>query len=437
MKQLPEELLQLICENLCPWGYTSCREIDNTLLATLRSLSLANKALRRIAQPVMLQTLNFEKRRWSQVRSLLRLVSKQPHLARFVREITVPDWLSYEEEEDEKHSSLSATEAHVIQGLAKGLPASQELRHRLHADLVAGSKDAEFTMLLSLCSKLEYLHAKLPGPLDNYWIQHFLAQAAESAAANLGFAGFRCLRHVELNTSESGGLELITITPLLCLPALRKLSCWVLNCDEHEIPAIRSPIKSLQLRQALLEEEGLGKLLAVCPDVNDLQIEWGFSFISLLGDYDRWGGVLRKFGAKLVSLSIDISDCEEDEDLPIGTIGDLSSLSRLKTLTLPFDSLCDSELSVGDQLPLPDLLPPSLKTLYVWSSDTLNTRAKMKAYYDLQLTGLIHDTRFQALDKITLDRVPMLKIDLKGTDWKLSREESKWATLSRFKWNEN
>ncbi|KAK4496959.1 hypothetical protein PRZ48_011408 [Zasmidium cellare] len=433
MEPLPEELLKLICDNLQPSGYTHLRQHDNALLATLRNLSLSSKALRRIVQPIMLHTLNFEKRPWSQVRSVLRLISRQPHLAHFVRKVIVANWESYEPSKNEQTSSMSGMDVRVIRGLIKELPLPQSLRRDLSAGINAGSKDAEFTTLLCFCTKLENINAQLPGPLNNKLVKQCLSEAAESAGANSNFISFRRIQNVQLDGFPE--VELSDITEVLCLPALTTFDCYLLNHHRiKDLSTLCSSIKTLRLAFPVLREQSLEQLLCMCPNVTNLELEWRFGFVSLVEDYGRWGDVLRKHGARLERLCFEVAEANmpnRQDLLPFGIMGDLSSLVRLKWLDVPFDSLCNSELPITEHLVLQNLLPLSLETLLVSSFETRNTRSTTRDYLNTQLNKLIHDTRFMALKRICLDDVPKLKIRSQGTDWKLSRDINGWAELNK------
>lgn len=152
MVQLPNKLSQLICEPLRPSGDVKRREQDKANLTTLRSVSQANRAFRRVAHPIIFYSLDFREHDLPVSRSTLQLFLEVPHLAEFVRKLSTLSW-TWEGD----HSPPSDQQLQLTLVAIDGNPIFARCRELLKKGLKTGEhknhQNTELAVLLSLCTK--------------------------------------------------------------------------------------------------------------------------------------------------------------------------------------------------------------------------------------------------------------------------------------------
>lgn len=441
MAQLPEELLSHICSYLRITDASWNAGKKQTNLATLASISLASKAFNRVARPHLWHTLDIgphvQNGYW---RRLVSSVLQRPDTARLVQYLHTHSWeFRWVSAPPGYHGErLRAALEPQLQSTIDGLPCSPEFKQNLQTGMEEGWEDADYALLLWLCTNLKKWELDSPHPVEESLVFAAIREAVADQTLVSSEQTPRPLQHVREIKIEHGDTENSTdlgnISDVLRLPALDTFRGRMLSCDHDTTSfpqSLRSSIKRLFLDFSLIDGNGLRTLLTACSDLETLSIQWGSSIVGPARiEYDRMGQALRQYGRKLKTLRLRPEEAEtfEDDEDSYPPLGSLKQLTLLRTLTLPYVALFGGADLSGDRSPiwLRDVLPASLKTLRIADADVEEDEV-----LDAQLLEVMKDEQFEDLSTIRVSRGEPFSETAQNVGWDDSESNKYWVVLKR------
>lgn len=440
MAQLPEELLSQICSYLRIAAEPGARRDDRIKLSTLASVSLASRALSRAARPHLYRTLSIDSCDYcARSRPIISALLQRPETARLVQHLHTETWQTKAELRLTNAQPVPAQSALRTQLLAAAgsLEATPRSRRELQDGLREGLDDAEYALLLRLCTNLQVWKAHA-----GYAVQESLVFATvREAVANQALGGspltsrpLQHLREVEIRHGDTeGATDLSSLADILRLPALEKFKGHMLSCNEStDLPkSLQSMVKRIHLTFSLLDGSGLEKLLSACPDLETLSVQWGSSIVGVSRiEYDRMGAALRQRGTKLKSLRLRPEDAVTLDDNPDTRppLGSLQGMTSLRMLAVPYTTLFGGPDISSDQSPdwLRETIPVSLRTLRIADADD-----EESAELDAQLLEVMRDEQFRELSTIRVHRGEPFSEDAQDAGWDDSESTKFWVVLKR------
>ncbi|KAI1500376.1 hypothetical protein F5X99DRAFT_410077 [Biscogniauxia marginata] len=278
-------------------------------------------------------------------------------------------------------------------------------------------------LYLALLPNIEEISYIMTGPSSETEFIEFFSQADRMLPR---------LREFYLNYRENVNADKIHISSIHdLLPTLKTLHVinlsWELNSHENGPSWSKSSLlppqlglKHVNLEASTINHAGLSDLLSRSPGLQTLRIEWTHRrrILDVGGWFKNMGDALRKHGQGLEELVLNPAKdptyrYKLREWITEGPIGSLRELNRLKSLTVPYDSLVSGdrprqgnltqwqrllEQYRRGRLRLTDILPESLERLciMVFQDDE---------ELDLQMWDLVREReRFPNLQRIQMYR---------------------------------
>ncbi|RBR05652.1 uncharacterized protein FIESC28_11315 [Fusarium coffeatum] len=255
-----------------------------------------------------------------------------------------------------------------------------------------------------------------------------------------------------------GGFEEVlpafVIEPILLHPTLKTLRTFGIDWSGNTSRQLRWPdrvsnLRCLDLKESVIDANGLRSVLTRCPILKGLSIQlasWSSDQDreegSWIVDLDDFGNVLRQFGRGLEEFDIHTLgySSEHSTDGRLGLLQALSSLKHLKTdKEVLLGPVTDPDEEVG--LPafhLGEALPPSLETLYLHCvNDNYGEYwyERRRQIVNKEIHDLIIQDRLPDLREIQVERYynetgeGEWDPDLKVEGWKISvQNEHLWET---------
>ncbi|CAJ2514205.1 Uu.00g023240.m01.CDS01 [Anthostomella pinea] len=413
MPQLSEELVQLIFSHLrvSTSAPNKRGQIDRVGPKTLASACLVSKTFLRVAQPELYHTLDL--RYYGSPRRLLTSIAHRRELAACVRKVYIESWATQEDVDNEgpttspPEPALASEFSQLVEAIAFSTP----LQDRLLVGLRDGLEDAEFALLLASCWNVEFLQFSavfdLPSTLTAEVVRAASTQANDTTRYNPPLRRIHELHVDHWDTEDS--TDLADLSGFLQLPALETLHGNMLSLGEESEPLPTSNLKQVSLQWSVFDASGFSNLLSACPQLTSLTVEWGGASVGESEiKFDEIGAALRDHGTALRKLRLDPKDAEEfsgeEHDAPLG---DLTSLTSLRSLTVPQAALLgentlDDEDGEDSDMPpsfLASTLPHSIETLRILLCDNEDVKT-----LDEQLWHLMSDKEFSALKAIRMNR---------------------------------
>lgn len=399
MPVFPEEVLQLVFEQLrSPQDKADYRGHEE-FITTICAICLTSKQCLRLARPILYRNVHFmagpSPGKW--IRKFSQTVVQHSQLARLVQEISFDDWgLRSQDDIDNgtspnpthpPPSSLRSTYAEALGSLAPYYPGLINEIELVDA-IMTGAEDALIACILTQCSNLERLSLLIPHGFEESWTHSILKCAGITQRwqqDNSTEVSAKALPHLKEFQTQHWDTENATwitqISNVLRIPSLRKYHGFAVDVSigshpfqGHPDPMRPFNIETIQLQYSLADADGISNLLRCCPNLQHLSIEFGPSTVGDLDlDFDDFGNALRAHGKKLKSLALDIGESDFNdlhEERGIAPLGDMRSLEELEVLKVPDVTLWgeededDAELEGMNELV--DILPTSLRKLFIF-----------------------------------------------------------------------
>lgn len=433
MLSLPEELLQLICENLRPRHRCRDRTEHDAKSASLKNISRANKTLRRIAQSVLFYHLDFQKREWTYLRATLHVILDQPYLAAFVRKVSASDWVSTNDLDSPTESELDAALA-----TAKNLPLSSEcsrdLWRGLRGGLDFGYEDPELALLLCLCTRLETLDLEIPGAETKSMVVHTMVDCTKLAPTTAVAIPFCQIREVYLwDVTYEGKVDVSGLKDFFQLPSLNKIHGE--GFDDYDggfnLPNICTQIQTMNLIYPMLSAKALEEILSICPRLTSLTLDKVYFVPCNQLRYTKCGDVLRRCATKLEHLTTTTSSYYHYLRPQGDILGSLDPLTQLKTVNMPINWLFDYTSPLAQQRELKDLLPDSLHSLRLCARSGALDSPSARDFLQAQIRAVTQDARLGSLSEVEINRDGGLRMTLMCSGWTRVWRHPSYFTLKR------
>lgn len=468
MQQLPDELLEQILLHLRPshsHPYWKHRHDENKVLAsTLAAVCQASKTCSRIATPMLYRTVDLFYRREdvnvgrgkgnSQevgLIPLLRTCLCRRDLAMLIKELRFRARGDEIVRKDRKSRKERILPSEYYEQVLQSLSISVDLRLTLLRDLDYDLDDAALAILFCLLQNLESLQYTSGRSHQLMLAKRTLLELAENGSQY----PFRKLQTLAVYPSDTHqrreATYWSTIRPFLYCPALRivKASAYRAGPEAHD-QFVLNNITRLQLDQPQFPHDGGAEALFLCfPHLKHLQL----SVIARRASKYRLGvpgglaaiaSALRSHGSALESLLIVVSNTTAEfsfvEDLqwnnslvPKASLGDLSSLTRLRELTTTMMALLQDERggaseddSLNEDTRLLARLPTSLERLRIVEvhevgPDGVQPEGTAHEEYRRRLPGeilqLCCEDGLKRLQRIEVDGWSTLEGDIGGMGW--------------------
>lgn len=431
---LPEDLwLRIIGSFECAypranwWLYPE--EVDVSPRRTLRALCLVSSQFCRIAQPLMFRTLLWDYYRDEDrvKRGLAVTLMKEPGLGRFARTVALSDNMppcSFDLAGMERDANCprEALDVWKVLGHDPDYPPNEGFAAGILAFMpyvqtvdVSTSRDANVTTsLLSGCLHMDPARVSKDdtGEMVTSW---------KKAVGRPNF--FPNLKEVILRTSGTtdGSTPAYEVEPVLLHPTLKTLRLLGVDWTRVGMRGMvwqeeRSNVEVLELKECLLDAAGLKDVLTRFPSLKSLSIQFAdFQRVDSRQqwevDLEEFGRVLREHGAKLTRLHFHTLEYETvgSKEGVLGSITPLASLRHLRTtkhdlVGTPWRNRRTGELRAA--IPLREVLPASLETLYLYHDNTHEGLPGSRAA-DMpgveELCGLVTSGEFPELREVVVD----------------------------------
>lgn len=398
MPVLPEEILQLVFEQLRhpldKLDHRSRQEFTTTICA----ICLTSKQCLRLARPILYRNVHFTAglSPEARIQKFSQSVVQHSQLAKLVQEMSFDDWgLDSQDDIDNGAAtnaryppprSLRSTYAEALGSLTPYYPGLINEIELVDA-IMSGTEDALIACILTQCSNLQKLSLVIPHSFKESWTHNILKCASITQHWQQDHStevSTKALPHLKEFRTEHWDTENATritnISEVLRIPSLRKYHGFAVDVsiENHPLQGHPDPmrpfnIETFQLQYSLADADGISNLLRCCPNLKHLSIGFGPSTVGFSElQFDDVGNALRAHGKKLKSLTLDIEESDFDEmqeqDV-IAPLGSLKSLEELKVLKIPKVALWgeedeDDASSAGVE-DLEDILPASLRKLFI------------------------------------------------------------------------
>jgi len=441
MVQLPEELLSHICSYLRISAEPKASQDDRTKLSTLASISLSSRALSRAARPHLYRTLNISSCDSGSIsQPITSTLIQQPDTAHLVHQLHTQTWQTRAElglTNREPVPVPSVLKTQLLAAASSLGDVSARLKEDVQHGLRDGVEDAEYALLLCLCTNLEVwkscaVYAAQESIVFDVVREAFIDQALVGTLPTS--RPLQHVREVEIRHGDTeGSTNLGTIAEILKLPALEIFRGCMLKCNEStSLPqSTQSKVKRIYLESSLLDSTGLEQLLVACPNLETLSVHWGSSIVGVSRiQYDRMGEALRRHGTKLKNLRLRPEDAFAIDDNPdvYQPLGNLKELGSLRLLAVPYTVLLGGLDVSSDQSSewLRETLPVSLRTLRISDADDVESES-----LDAQLLEVMKDEQFTELSTIRINRGEEFSEDAEDVGWDDSESTKFWVVLKR------
>ncbi|KAK4504267.1 hypothetical protein PRZ48_005183 [Zasmidium cellare] len=462
MRDLPEELLQYIFDNLQVSGPVDFEDDHRLQRQTLAALCRVNKQFDRLAKPILFHTVHLGEYQIP-IRPFWEVLVQNPHLSSLVRSLHIDDWEHPRIEHDftrdqtaAEIDSLSSEVSETLQDAVKDMtaPLRSILGHMydpVEGYQLVGIADGMLVYLIARCENLSCLELVVPHRFSTYTcvypaLRHMAQlQAAADATNNQtpvkSLSKLKELRMRHWDTENA--FDISEAMPFWTFPSVNMFRGDMIDCTTAEglagAPALKeNNIRELDLDNALIEADGLREILSRCPKLESLSIAWGSASVGdCVVNHQQLGQVLRdlphlsKNLKKLIFDPTDAYDFEYSDDEYHEPLGCLTSFQSLEYLGLTPKGLIGEDDEDLDDYPnfakvsLTEMLPESLRTFDVRGSHvqyTVEAHEKMRESMmplDSQLYGLMNDARFQKLSTIKMNRLINEKeTSVKDIGWK-------------------
>lgn len=384
---LPEEILQVVFQQL------SCARLDllhneeALFRTTLASACLTNKQILRLARPILYTALHFN---WKQnVVEASQILVRSPHLFSHVRLLRIDCWQCAAETEAvrPRHRPLARCFRQVYEDLlGSSVLAMYPAIDSAFLDAVMdGSEDAHLAFLIMQCKELQTLSLSIPLGFDRSIVSATLSNASTMSLEGPSLVKLHPLAHLRSFHAQHWDTENTYsfghVSTTLQLKSLKEYrgEAVQLTGDTVTTNSIRQiySLRLATLQDSLVDAEGLHSFLLRCSSLSSLSIQWsGVLRGSCQVDFRQIGSVLRQHGRGLQHLGLAFGNDENVENHEVATpIGSLKALCSLKTLQIPAfalygDQSDNAEILVRPgRLQLLELLPDSLQRLHVSMHD--------------------------------------------------------------------
>lgn len=417
MPSLPTELWEHIFAYVeCPmpidnWWYYG-EQYSVTCLKDLASLSLVCQTFRPIAQQFLYRTIPAEAfQNPEKCKSLLaRTLVENPRLAAYTRNICLDHWSSGEgvefedlfDREDVGEREKRWLRMAMMNDTKTGWNARAFalMRNLQVVDVSVYMDAADIAGLLSGRSDIEKIVQAVADLIEgkgylNQREKEALERSVPSTLTNETLAdnALPHLKEVRIRhgDSQDGSISIADIEAVLLHPGLERLYLLGFDWTSHSIRKARWPLhpnttlQILDLRECLIDAPGVRNVLARFQNLHTLHILLGDSRRdSPSFDTDReqfdWdvnltdiGAALREHGRGLVSFELHTNDYGSYSATE-GRIGSLREMTSLRHLKIVECDLTDQRArnyvrTEHHTLPLEDVLPEGLETLYLHFDD--------------------------------------------------------------------
>jgi hypothetical protein len=228
------------------------------------------------------------------------------------------------------------------------------------------------------------------------------------------------------------------IEPVLQHPTLQTLRLLGTNWTGFEVnrglrwPQATSNIQVLDLKECVIDADGLEDVFRRCPKLRELRIDlgdWRRVRDSDLDDdweldLEKFGEIIRRCGGNLETFGLNTVEYKSYYDTD-GKLGSFRALHDLKKLLIIPKDWVGIDSSTADGQPLPakpmkENLPESLEWLHLYYNDdafgpTTDNLARIDV--DTQLYNLITSERVPNLRKVTVERIFGLSNDFEYKDF--------------------
>ena len=358
-EKFPQELRIMIASHLVPHLEDEDHE-RHTKLNTLRTLSLTSWNWHDATYDHFHHTIQVTPEGSCQPFGVLSRLMAQPGLVRFVKELSMTHY--------PLTNLLEKLKDKELMDIVDTLQVSHELKEAMKVEIdIRGIPQC--ILLPALCNRLEVLE------IDSsmfFEIAPLLKLMILDACRN-GSTVFQHLRDLALYGGKSMKLE--DLTAIMKLPALHTLRTDKISFSISlvhpgyvwPLDFLRSNIRCIHLMNRHMDPEGLEFLLKTCPQLEELSVIYDAEDEEF--EYGEIGDVLREHGTNLQSLEL---GCTKPEDMEerlrrfpgfsylTETLGDLSSLTKLQSLSVQLRSLWGAGWK---KTHIADMLPTSLRHL--------------------------------------------------------------------------
>ncbi|KAM0561945.1 hypothetical protein ACHAPJ_002386 [Fusarium lateritium] len=403
--------------------------------AALRNLSLVNRRLQRIAQPLLYRTILLEGRETEDASQalLLRTLVKDPQFGEQVRVASFTDNSAFTWDLDEDLVDGGIKKLMLDALRTFDLPSA--LKRHLRASL-ASYKVSSAALSIACMSQLQFLDCTLHDDRSRLpWIlsgslgleqnilenirtdsdvdnvsdhedgnddddKQQLQSIPKDTCANYGFPHLTEVR-LRTSSSDNGVTSAWVIEPILLHPTLKRLRTLGIDWSVSEIhnlkwPNHRSNLEYLDLKESIIDHAGLESVLTRCPKLKGLSIQLADGGREHWPEYDYWTvdlelfrRALQEYGRGLEEFDLLINgynSMHPIDDGRIGRLGPLRELSNLRHLKVTMAELLDDPELPGEEehLTFSEALPLSLETLYLHWDD----RYFSAEYYKIRRQGI-------------------------------------------------
>ncbi|KAG9255321.1 uncharacterized protein F5Z01DRAFT_673272 [Emericellopsis atlantica] len=433
---LPNEVLAQI------FGYFECtlpvkewwmNEVDVSPVATLKSLCLTCRAFRHVAQPLLFRNVIIWGRKDEATLfvKLMKALIGRPGLGHHVRTFS----FGWYDEYEARNAGLSWPDVFDCMDHKLDLPPRFKAAMRSCCHEASGPDAAAAAMVfmpnlqlvdIMALSDDDLLSGMLSGRPDGVWppsggdsMQH--QEALDGTSAKKGYANFGLPLLKEIRIQHPGNemsTDILDVEGALLHPGVETVRTvgihWTAdNCTRDWCRDGKSTIRTLELRECIIDDEGLENMFQQCPALESLSIQLGDARRAFGIGEDEWyfdlrkiANVLQKHGSSLRTLNF---HTQNSEDVVGGHGGQaLRDLTGLRHLAFDKKDFMGSMMQ-GDTEPfLKDILPPNLETLYLHYDDMYNpssyaTAARHKAM-EQELHFVITCGQFPNLREIKLEQ---------------------------------
>lgn len=360
--------------------------------------------------PLVYQCASFKTCR--QIQSFLRPALKRPVLARAVRTLHFDRW---HDKHSIGHIDITSEDRRSLSDLIQGVSLSDQEHIQWMQDLQDGVSEAWIALVLPLAINLRQL--RLIYPKHNTYLDRTLQRAVNGEFAALRSLQEVSLSHLEDDTDDTKGNYLPSqILPFFHLPQMRAVEAdTVMESSSAQETHGNAPIEPLPGASCISEinlissngTHGMESLIAPCSSLRTFKYQHSDSHLHSEG-YRPSAFYSSLSGSKdtLETLWLDscgnhlpftIAGANETHDEWFGSLADFSALKHMR-IRLP--NLLEVRYQPEPSTPLPDILPRSLKSLYVEGCKE-NSLSMLLSQIQLVLTK--RASQFPSLERVDIE----------------------------------
>lgn len=346
------------------------------------------------------------------VLSFLKPTLKRPELARAVRTLRFNCW---QDRTATGYVTITDEEKPILRNWVRRISLSDEEHAQWEEDLNNGVSEAWIALLLPLASNLRNLH--LVYPQHSTHLDRTVRRAANKEYLALQALNGVSLGHLEDDTQDTKGVFLPSqILPFFEFPQMRtfsadsvidsKLAQKTQDNEPIEFHGGMSSISEIKLT-ASNGAQGMTDLIASCSKLRSFKYQ--HSDVHLYSEGYRPSAFYSSLSAykdTLTTLWLDncgthlpftIIGANETHDEWFGSLADFTVL---KDVRIQLPNLLDIRYQYEPSIPLPDILPKSIESLYIEGCKE-NSLSMLLSQIDMVVTK--HESRFPTLKWLNIE----------------------------------